>query len=71
MSTEYEKALWEYIKTLEDENKELIKALTQCIKLLSEFKYDVPDPFGWEDMLELFRDTLNACGKVRLEKTVH
>ena len=71
MSAEYEKALWEYIKTLETENKELITALTQCIKLLEQFREHVPDPNGGEDMLELFRDTLEACGKVKLERSVH
>ena len=41
VSTEYEKALWEYIKALETENKELIKALTESIKLLEQFREQV------------------------------
>ena len=44
--------LLNYIDSLEKLNEELIKALGQCVGLLSSVKPLVPDPGAWQEVLD-------------------
>ena len=44
-----------YIDALEKTNDELLATVKKCVKLLTQFKETVPDPQGWQGMLDLFQ----------------
>ena len=70
-SSEYEKALWDYIATLESTNHALLNTVKECVKVMTAMKGIVPDPIGWQKMLERFQDTINAGEKISLKKVLH
>jgi hypothetical protein len=66
-SSEYEKALWDYIATLESTNHALLNTVKECVKVMTAMKDIVLDPIGWQEML----DTIKAGEKVSLKKVLH
>ncbi len=63
--------LFEYIALLEHTNKELVETLKKCVALLTQFKSSVPDPEGWQEMLDVFQETIKVGERVVGEKTLH
>jgi hypothetical protein len=63
--------LFEHIALLENTNKELVKTLKQCVELLSQFKSFVPDPQGWQEILDVFRETIKVGERVIGNRTIH
>ena len=63
--------LFEYIALLEHTNKELVESLKKCVALLTHFKSAVPDPEGWQEMLDVFQKTIEVGERVVGEKTLH
>lgn len=64
--------LFDYIATLEDTNEELVKTLKKCVQLLTEFKPSVPDPKGWQEMLDVFQETIKVGKRIVGKKpTLH
>jgi hypothetical protein len=64
--------LFEYIALLENANEELVKTLKKCVELLTELKSSVPDPWGWQEMLDVFQETIKVGERVVGEKpTLH
>ena len=63
--------LFEYIGALEKANEELVKTLKYCVELLTQFKSSVPDPKGWQEMLDVFQKTIKAGERAVGEKTLH
>jgi hypothetical protein len=49
---------------LEHTNKELVKTLKKCVVLLTQFKSSVPDPRGWQEMLNVFQKTVKVGERV-------
>ena len=64
-------ALLKCILASEAVNEQLVITLRYCIKLLTEFKEDVPDPEGWQDMLGTFEETLKSAEAVHGRGTFH
>jgi len=67
----YAQELWDYVHAVEGVNVELVNALKQPIRLLEQFVDSVPDPVGWEKMLDDFRNVLDAAVRTNKGKTVH
>jgi hypothetical protein len=70
-ANDYAEKLWDYIDAIEKINTELTGALRQCIKLLEQFTGSVPDPAGWEELLDNFRNLLDAAVGANRENSVH
>ena len=68
---EYVDKLWDYIDAIEKINFELTDALRQCIKLLEQFTDSVPDSIGWEELMDNFRNLLDAAVGTNQDKTLH
>jgi hypothetical protein len=49
---------------LEDTNKELVKTLKKSVELLTQVKPSVPDPQGWQEMLDVFKETIKVGERV-------
>ncbi len=72
MSEDPTKKLFEYIVLLENTNQELVKTLKKCVELLTEFKSSVPDPKGWQEMLDVFQETIKVGKRIVGKKpTLH
>jgi len=71
MTTDRKKALWDYIATLESTNQALLDTLKECTKVMTAMKGIVPDPLGWQEMLDRFQDVIDAGERVSLKKTIH
>ncbi len=71
MSKDPTQKLFEYIALLEHTNEELVKTLKKCVELLTQFKSSVPDPEGWQEMLDVFQKTIKVGERVVEEKTLH
>ena len=72
MSENPTQKLFEYISLLENVNEQLVNTLKRCIELLTEFTPSVPDPDGWQDMLNTFRETIKVGERIVGEKpTLH
>ena len=71
MSRDPTQKLFEYIALLEHTNKELVETLKKCVALLTQFKSSVPDPQGWQEMLDVFQNTIKAGERAVGEKTLH
>ncbi len=63
MSKDPAQKLFNYIAALENTNEELVKTLKKSVELLTEFKSSVPDPRGWQEMLDLFPKDPKSWGK--------
>lgn len=62
---------FEYIALLEKTNDELLNTLKQYVKLLASFEDMVPDPNGWQDLMELFNRTIEAGERLVGEERIH
>ena len=72
MSEDPTKKLFEYILLLENTNQELVKTLKKCVELLAQFKSSVPDPKGWQEMLDVFQETIKVGERIVGKKpTLH
>jgi len=71
LSTEIEEKIFTYIATLEKTNEALVNTLKECVKLLTEFTPSVPDPYGWQEMLDTFQETIKVREMIVGEKTMH
>ena len=71
MSEQLDQKLFNYIATLQSANEELVKTLKKCVELLTEFKSSVPDPEGWQKMLDVFQEAIKVGERVLGEKTLH
>ena len=69
--TDKEQAIFNYIAALEGVNDHLLISLKKCVELLTEFKLFVPDPDGWQEMLDVFKATIREGERVALKKTLH
>ena len=66
-----DKKTFDYIALLEKTNDELVNTLKDCVRLLAQFDEMVPDPEGWQEMLEVFQETINIGERVIEEKIFH
>ena len=72
MSTNVEQKIFTYIVTLEKTNEELLNTLKKCVELLTKLTPSVPDPHGWQEMLDTFQKTIKLGEKiVKRESTLH
>ncbi len=71
MSKDPAQKLFEYIALLENTNEELVKTLKKCVEVLTQFKPSVPDPQGWQEMLDVFQETIKVGDRIAGEKTIH
>ena len=71
MSDNPTQKLFEYIGLLENVNEQLVNTLKRCVELLTEFKSSVPDPKGWQEMLDKFQEIIKVGERVAGEKTLH
>ncbi|MCF8142726.1 MAG: hypothetical protein K9N21_02270 [Deltaproteobacteria bacterium] len=71
MSNEKDQRIFEYLAALEDVNNQLILALKKCVEVLAQFQNFVPDPHGWQEMLDLFEVTIREGERVATDKTLH
>lgn len=72
MNTNVEQKIFTYIATLEKTNEELLNTLKKCVEVLTGFSSFVPDPHGWQEMLDAFRQTIKVGEKILGEKpTLH
>jgi hypothetical protein len=63
--------LFEYIALLENTNEELVKTLKKCVEVLTKFKSSVPNPEGWQEMLDIFQETIKVGERIVGGKTLH
>jgi hypothetical protein len=59
------------IALLENTNEELVKTPKKCVEVLTQFKSSVPDPQGWQEMLDVFQETIKAEDRIVGGKTLH
>ena len=72
LSEDPRQKLFEYIALLESTNQELVKSLKKCVDLLTEFKSSVPDQKGWQEMLDVFQETIKVGERIVGKKpTLH
>ncbi len=71
MSKDPAQELFEYIAALENANEELVNTLKKCVEVLTQFKSSVPNPEGWQEMLDIFQKTIKAGERIVGEKTLH
>ena len=69
MSKDPRQKLLDYITTLEDTNKELLKTLKYCVAILTEIKPPVKDPQRWQEMLDGFQEAIKLGERIVGEKT--
>ena len=67
----YEQKIFNYITALENTNEELLIALKKCVEALTQFKPWVPDPYGFQEMLNLFHETIKVGERTMEDKTLH
>ena len=53
-----EQKIFYYITALENTNEELLNTLKKSVEVLTQFKPWVPDPYGFQEMLNLFHETI-------------
>ena len=71
MASELEQKLLNYIDILEKTNEQLLETVKRCVEVLEQMRGLVPDPEGWEEMLNLFHETIKAGERVSQQKTFH
>ena len=71
MSKDPIQKLFKYIALLENTNEELVKTLKYCVALLTQFKSSVPDPKGWQKMLDTFQKIIKVAETTVEKKTIH
>lgn len=60
MSQDQTEKVLNYIAALEDVNDQLLSSLKKCVEIMTQFKDWVPDPSGWQEMLDLFEETIKS-----------
>lgn len=60
-----------YTEALERLNEQLVFTLKKCVELLELFKPMVGDPLGWQEMLDMFQDTIKVAESTIEEKALH
>ena len=72
MSEELDQKIFNYIALLESTNEQLVITLKRCVQLLAEFKSSVHDPKGWQEMLDVFQETIKVGKRIVGKKpTLH
>ena len=71
MENSYEQKIFNYITALENTNEELLIALKKCVEVLTHFKPHVADQQGYQEMLNLFHETIKLGERTIEEKTLH
>lgn len=71
MSENIDQKVFNYITALENTNEELLNTLKKCVEVLTRFKPWVPDPQGYQNMLDLFQETIKVGERTVEEKTLH
>jgi len=71
LKEELDQKIFNYIALLEKTNEELVKTLKKCVELLTEFKSSVPDPQSWQEMLDVFQETIRVGERIVGGKTLH
>ena len=66
-----EQKIFNYITALENTNEELLNALKKCAEVLTHFKPHVADQQGYQEMLNLFHETIKVGERTIEEKTLH
>ena len=69
--SKYEDALWSYIETIETVNQSMLEVLRGCVKEMTAVKKFVPDPIGWQEVLDLLNDTIDECEKLSWNRKLH
>ena len=69
MSKDPTQKVFNYIATLEDFNKELLKSLKYSVKVLTAIKPSAPNPKSWQEMLDTFQETIKVGERIVGEKT--
>ena len=69
MSKDPTQKVFNYIATLEDFNKELLKSLKYSVKVLTAMKPSAPNPKRWQEMLDTFQETIKVGERIVGEKT--
>ena len=64
MNEELDQKIFNYIALLEKTNEELVKTLKKSVALLTEFKSSVPNPDGWQRMLDTFQETIRVGERI-------
>jgi hypothetical protein len=71
LSNEQDEQIFNYIAALEKANEELVETLKFCVELLTQLKSSVPDPKGWQKMLDALQETIKVGERVVGDKTLH
>ncbi|MBN1850686.1 MAG: hypothetical protein JW932_19100 [Deltaproteobacteria bacterium] len=71
MGNEIGQKIFNYIALLKKTNDELVNTLKECVKLLDQFIESVPDPEGWRNLMEVFKETIQIGERMTVEKTLH
>ena len=66
-----EQKIFYYITALESTNEELLNTLKKSVEVLTQFKPWVPDPYGFQEMLNLFHETIKVGERTMEETTLH
>ena len=66
-----EQKIFNYITALENTNEELLNTLKKSVEVLTQFKPWVPDPYGFQEMLNLFHETIKIGERTVEEKIYH
>ncbi|MCJ7809496.1 MAG: hypothetical protein MUP26_04450 [Desulfobulbaceae bacterium] len=71
MSQDYTKRLLTHVDTLEKVNDQLLVSLKNCMEVMTELKDLVPDPDGWQVMLDRFEEIIKIGERVVVDRTLH
>ena len=71
LATDPTDKIFNYIALLEETNGRLLNSLEKTVRLLAQFKQAVPDPEGWQDMLDQFNQVIALGQRIAPNKTQH
>ena len=71
MSQDYTEKLLTHVDTLEKVNDQLLVSLKDCVEVMTELKDLVPDPDGWQVMLDRFEEIITVGERVVVDRTLH
>ena len=61
MSIQLDKEIYNYLSALEDTNEQLVNALKQCVKLLSQVS--TPNQQEWQKIIDQLQETIKTAEK--------
>ena len=67
----HEQKIFNYITALENTNEELLNTLKKCVEVLTHLKPHIADQQGYQDMLDLFHETIKVGERTIEEKIYH